>query len=107
MSDGKGASSDFNLRSAVWNLRDRFTDVSLVCGLNRLRAHKVILAASSPYFSKMLSLRNREEIFLPKADFYVLQNLVKFIYTIRRRRASGFRPSWKKTLRPRPASAPI
>ena len=81
MPEGKGLSSDFNLGSAVWNLRDRFTDVSLVCGLDRLRGHKVILAASSPYFSKMLSLRNREEICLPKADFYVLQNLVKFIYT--------------------------
>ena len=46
--------SGFNLRSNLWEMKDRFTDVSLVCGKGKhkevVRAHKIILAGL--YFLK-------------------------------------------------------
>ena len=87
MTSNRTQDSEFSLRAALWDLRDSFTDVSLVCrsgpgGQNNvLRCHKVVLAASSSYFMKMFSLRNRDEVHLPKVDFNVMLNLVEFIYT--------------------------
>ena len=50
-----------NVHSAFGNLRDdkEFTDVTLACeDGQQMEAHKVILAASSPFFEKMLQ-RNK------------------------------------------------
>ena len=87
MASNRTHDSEFSLRAALWDLRTSFTDVSLVCrrgpgGQNNvLRCHKVVLAASSSYFMKTFSLRNRDEVHLPKVDFNVMLNLVEFIYT--------------------------
>ena len=87
MASNRTHDSEFSLRAALWDLRTSFTDVSLVCrrgpgGRNNvLRCHKVILAASSSYFMKTFSLRNRDEVHLPKVDFNVMLNLAEFIYT--------------------------
>ena len=77
--------SDFELRTNLWNLRDRFTDVSLVCGTDKnqevIRAHKIILAASSTFFEERLSLPEMSEIHFPNMKLRVLVNLVRFVYT--------------------------
>ena len=41
-----GTRSKFDLRASLWDLRDSFTDVTLVCGKEKesIRAHKIILA---------------------------------------------------------------
>ena len=43
-----------NVNSAFGRLRDdkEFTDVTLACDDGQMEAHKVILAASSPFFEK-------------------------------------------------------
>jgi hypothetical protein len=77
--------SDFELRTNLWNLRDRFTDVSLICGTDNnqevIRAHKIILAASSTFFEERLSLPEISTIHFPKLEHRVLVNLVRFVYT--------------------------
>ena len=50
-----------NVKTAFENLREdkRFTDVTLACeDGQQLEAHKVILAASSPFFQKLLERKN-------------------------------------------------
>ena len=49
-----------NIKSAFGNLREDndFADVTLACEDGQVEAHKVILAASSPFFQKMLG-RNK------------------------------------------------
>ena len=50
-----------NIKSAFGNLREDndFTDVTLACeDGQQVEAHKVILAASSPFFQKLLGRSN-------------------------------------------------
>ena len=45
-----------NISSAFRDLKEEkdFSDVTLVCADQQVEAHKVILAASSPFFKKVL-----------------------------------------------------
>lgn len=76
--------ADFNLRSSLWDHRDLFTDIGLVCGQGPsrqvIRGHKIILASSSPYFAKMC-LKPLDEISLPDDEYLAVRTLLKFIYT--------------------------
>ena len=74
-----------NSRLSLWDCRDLFTDISLVCSSSGtrqiIRAHKVILVASSSFFKNALSLQPRDEIELLDTDFQVLQNVINFMYS--------------------------
>ena len=74
-----------NVKSAFGNLREdkHFTDVTLVCeNGQQLGAHKVILAASSPFFQKLLE-RNKHPhplIYMRGLKSKDLSAIVDFLY---------------------------
>ena len=59
-----------------------FSDVTLACGDQQVEAHKVILAASSPFFSSILKKNQHTHplIYLKGIKFSILEALLKFIY---------------------------
>ena len=59
-----------------------FSDVTLACGDHQVEAHKVILAASSPFFSSILKKNPHTHplIYLKGIEFSTLEALLKFIY---------------------------
>ena len=76
-----------NVKIAFQNLRDdkHFTDVTLVCEDGRqMEAHKVILAASSPFFQKILE-RNKHPhpllVYMRGMTFDDLLAIVDFLYS--------------------------
>ena len=74
-----------NVKIAFQNLRDdkQFTDVTLACeDGQQMEAHKVILAASSPFFQKLLE-RNKHPhplIYMRGTKSYDLLAIVDFLY---------------------------
>ena len=74
-----------NVNSAFGKLRsdEEFTDVTLACGDgDQIEAHKVILAASSPFFEKIL-LNNKHPhplIYLKGFQSKNLGSIIDFIY---------------------------
>ena len=74
-----------NIKSAFGNLRDdnNFTDVTLACeDGQQVESHKVILAASSPFFQKILG-RNKHPhplIFMKGVRYDDLLAIVDFLY---------------------------
>ena len=77
-----------SLLASVHTLREReggLCDVTLRAGDRSIQAHKVILAASSPYFNAMFTNRHRESfasaIDLNGIDAETLENLITFIYS--------------------------
>ena len=74
-----------NIKSVFGKLRDEndFTDVTLACDDGQqVEAHKVILAASSPFFKKLLS-RNRHAhtlIYMREMRYDDLLAIVDFLY---------------------------
>ena len=74
-----------NIKSAFGNLRDDnyFTDVTLACeDGQQVESHKVILAASSPFFQKILG-RNKHPhplIFMKGVRYDDLLAIVDFLY---------------------------
>uniref|UniRef100_A0A7S0A4F9 BTB domain-containing protein n=1 Tax=Pyrodinium bahamense TaxID=73915 RepID=A0A7S0A4F9_9DINO len=62
-----------------------WTDLTLMSGGRELRAHRLILAARSPVFERMLSSKMREastgHVEIPDIAPEVLQRLCEFIYT--------------------------
>ena len=75
-----------NVKSIFGNLREEnnFTDVTLACDDGQqVEAHKVILAASSPFFKKLLG-RNKHApdtlIYMRKMKYSDLSAIVDFIY---------------------------
>ena len=60
-----------------------FCDVTLACEDQQVRAHKVVLAASSPKLrSILLSNPNPHPlIYLTGVKFFTMENIIKFIYT--------------------------
>ena len=74
-----------NVRSAFGNLRDdnNFTDVTLACeDGQQLGAHRVVLAASSPFFQNLLK-RNKHPhplIYMRGVKFENLLAIVDFLY---------------------------
>ena len=74
-----------NVNSTFWNLREdnEFADVTLVCeDGQQLESHKVILAASSPFFKNLLK-RNQHPhplIYMRGVKSENLQAVVDFLY---------------------------
>ena len=79
--------NDFNNNalSAFKNLREDidFADVTLACADGQqVTAHRVVLAASSPFFESLLQ-RNKHShplIYMRGVDFEVLEPIVDFLY---------------------------
>ena len=74
-----------NVKSTFWSLREdnEFADVTLACGDGQqIEAHKVILAASSPFYQNLLR-RNRNPhplIYMRGMKSENLQAVVDFLY---------------------------
>ena len=74
-----------NVKTAFGNLREgnNFTDVTLACGDGQqVEAHKVILAASSPFFQKILE-RNKHPhplIYLREMKYEDILAIMDFLY---------------------------
>ena len=73
-----------NISSAFLDLKEEkdFADVTLVCAEGQVEAHKVILAASSPFFKKILkqSPHSHPLIYLKGIKLSDVEALLKFIY---------------------------
>ena len=69
------------LKSSVGELRDSidFTDVTLVCEDQSVKAHKVILSACSPFFKRLLKSiiinnnNNKPNLFETKQDNHMIK----------------------------------
>ena len=59
-----------------------FHDVTLACEDQQVRAHKVVLAASSPKLRSILlgNPHSHPLIYLSGVQFSVLENIIRFIY---------------------------
>ena len=72
------------LKSSVGELRDDidFTDVTLVCEDQSVKAHKVILSACSPFFKRLLKSHPHPQplLYLRKIKASEMVALVDFIY---------------------------
>lgn len=70
-------------------LRSDFCDVQLKVGSRVFRVHRLVLAASSPYFSALfsggMSEVDQEEVQILGVETEVFEVLLDFIYTGRRR----------------------
>ncbi|CAG2064821.1 unnamed protein product [Timema podura] len=73
-----------NITSQFEALRDEedFVDVTLACDGQRLKAHKVVLSACSPYFKELFKSNPCKHpiLFLRDVEFSHLQSLVEFMY---------------------------
>ncbi|XP_026280900.1 actin-binding protein IPP [Frankliniella occidentalis] len=69
------------------DLRDtrRFCDVEILCGGKRIQAHRVVLAASSPYFLAMFTVelleKQQQSVEIHAIDPEILEALIHFIYS--------------------------
>lgn len=76
-----------DLGSALGALLDseRFADVVLVVGEERLHAHSIVLAARSPVFEAMFSTcmqeRDSKEVTIEDLDPGAVKNMLRFMYT--------------------------
>lgn len=63
----------------------RFCDVEILCGGKQIQAHRVILAASSPYFHAMFTVelleKQQQAVEIHAIDPEILEELIGFIYT--------------------------
>jgi len=68
-------------RTDIWDLKDDFTDTSIICsnGRTKIRAHKIILAASSNYLKSKLRINN--EILLAEYSRGEILLLMEYIYS--------------------------
>jgi hypothetical protein len=66
---------------SVWTIKDEFTDVTLFGNdsNNSIKAHKIILAAASPYFRDQL--KTSDEIRLDLFSEQDLSEIIQLIYT--------------------------
>ena len=68
-----------------FRLNDDLCDVTITAGEGKIRAHKLVLAASSPYFRSMftgsLSEVNQTEVTIRGVDEEALEALINFCYT--------------------------
>jgi len=74
-----------NIAKAFRELREAkdFFDVTLVCDEDQIHAHKIILSACSPFFSKVLRRSPQHKhplIYLKDVKFSELTSLLNFIY---------------------------
>jgi len=70
--------SDFRLK--LWKTRDQSGDVVLICGNgeNKMKAHKIILVATSKFFARQLEISN--VVNLRDVNPVDLKNILEFIY---------------------------
>jgi hypothetical protein len=67
-------------QSKLWNIREDFTDVTIVClDKKTIAAHKIILSSSSQLLHQLCSVSSK--ISLPKAPLQTVEDLLKFVYT--------------------------
>ena len=75
---------EVNISNAFHELKEEkdFTDVTLACADNQVEAHKVILAASSPFFKRILKKNPHSHplIYLKGIQASDLEDVLKFIY---------------------------
>ena len=75
---------EVNISSAFCDLKNEndFTDVTLACGDHQIEAHKVILAASSPFFKRILKKNPHSHplIYLKGIKSSDVEDVLKFIY---------------------------
>ena len=73
-----------NISSAFRDLKEEkdFSDVTLVCADQQVEAHKVILAASSPFFKKVLrkTQHSHPMIYMKGVKFSDLEAVLSFVY---------------------------
>ena len=73
-----------NISSAFRDLKEEkdFSDVTLVCADQQVEAHKVILAASSPFFKKVLKQVQHSHplIYMRGIKFSHLEAVLSFLY---------------------------
>jgi hypothetical protein len=67
-------------RFSIWDLRDDFTDVLILCenGRSDLKAHKIVLAAVSPLFR--MKVEKSSILVLPEHNKADILSLLEFIY---------------------------
>ena len=67
-------------QSRLWNIKEDFTDVTIIClDKKNVAAHKIILSSSSQLLHQLCSVSSK--ISLPKAPLKTVEDLLKFIYT--------------------------
>ena len=63
----------------------KFCDVTISVGEKKIRAHKLVLAASSPYFETMFTgdfpESNQSEVTIREVDAEAMETLIEFCYT--------------------------
>ena len=73
-----------NIRSAFGDLKEEkdFSDVTLVCADHQVEAHRVILAACSPFFKKVLRKVQHSHplIYMKGVKFSDLEAVLSFVY---------------------------
>ena len=73
-----------SINSAFESLRNdkKFTDVTLACEDGQLEAHKVILAASSPFYRNIFKQNKHAHplIFMRNVKFVDLEAIIDFLY---------------------------
>ena len=73
-----------NIKSALFDIKREkdFSDVTLACEDRQVEAHKLILAANSTFFSRILKKFKHSHplIYLKDIKFSVLEELMEFIY---------------------------
>ena len=70
----------FNIMKSLWELREEFTDAILICnnGQTTFRAHKIFLAAASPFLRNLLLKSNT--MFFPQTSKSELESILESIY---------------------------
>jgi len=75
---------EVNFSNALYDLKEEkdFSDVTLACADNQVEAHKVILAASSPFFKRILKENPHRHplIYLKGIKYSDVEAVLKFIY---------------------------
>ena len=73
-----------NIRSAFYDFKEEkeFADVTLACADGQVESHKVILAASSPFFKRVLKKNPHSHplIYLKSIKFSDVEAVLEFIY---------------------------
>ena len=68
-----------------FRLNDDLCDVTITAGEGKIRAHKLVLAASSPYFETMftggLYETHQSEVTIREMDEETMETLIDFCYT--------------------------
>ena len=73
-----------NIKSAFLDIKEEkdFSDVTIACEDQQVEAHRVVLAANSNFFSRILKKNKHSHplIYLKGIKFSVLEDLINFIY---------------------------